>query len=150
LLLLYIITENVTNTLLPKMVAVNFSFCYYFGISLVWDNQSLKAPNASTDCIVLYYKLLNLIKPIDHGWQRNKDFQPMPCEEPWQKTHDQEVLGSKPPLWRHFFRHYSFGSKLGTKKLWNTLTWHCCMCCNPANGRVGLEDWSAYKDPATE
>jgi hypothetical protein len=36
------------------------------------------------------------------------------------------------------------GSKLGTK-LWKTLTWHCCMCCNPANGRVDFEEWSAYK-----
>ena len=35
-------------------------------------------------------------------------------------------------------------------KAWNkncgkTLTWHCCMCCNPANGRVDFEEWSAYK-----
>ncbi len=52
--------------------------------------------------------------------------------------------GFKPPLWRPFFRHHSFGSKLGTK-LWKTLTWHCCMCCNPANGRVDFEEWSAYK-----
>jgi hypothetical protein len=27
-------------------------------------------------------------------------------------THER---GSKPPLWRPFFRHHSFGSKLGTK-----------------------------------
>ncbi len=52
--------------------------------------------------------------------------------------------GFKPPLWRPLFRHHSFGSKLG-KKLWKTLTWHCCMCCNPANGRVDFEEWSAYK-----
>ncbi len=31
------------------------------------------------------------------------------------------------------------------QKLWKTLTWHCCMCCNPANGRVGFEEWLAYK-----
>ncbi len=31
------------------------------------------------------------------------------------------------------------------QKLWKTLTWHCCMCCNPANGRVEFEEWSAYK-----
>ncbi len=24
-------------------------------------------------------------------------------------------------------------------------SWHCCMCCNPANGRVDFEEWSAYK-----
>ncbi len=31
------------------------------------------------------------------------------------------------------------------QKLWKTLTWHCCMCCNPANGRVDFEQWSAYQ-----
>ncbi len=31
------------------------------------------------------------------------------------------------------------------QKLWKTLTWHCCMCCNPANGRVNFEEQSAYK-----
>jgi hypothetical protein len=30
-----------------------------------------------------------------------------------------------------------------TFKLKNS--WHCCMCCNPANGRVDFEEWSAYK-----
>ena len=39
-------------------------------------------------------------------------------------------------------------------KAWNkncgkTLTWHCCMCCNPTNGRVDFEEWSAYKNSAT-
>jgi hypothetical protein len=52
--------------------------------------------------------------------------------------------GFKPPLWRPLFRHHSFGSKLGTKIV-ETLTWHCCMCCNPTNGRVDFEEWSAYK-----
>jgi hypothetical protein len=26
-----------------------------------------------------------------------------------------------------------------------TVTWHCCICCNPANGRVDFEEWLAYK-----
>jgi hypothetical protein len=26
------------------------------------------------------------------------------------------------------------------QKLWKTLTWHCCICCNPANGRVDFEE----------
>jgi len=35
-------------------------------------------------------------------------------------------------------------------KAWNkicgkTLTWHCCICCNPANGRVDFVEWLAYK-----
>jgi hypothetical protein len=25
-------------------------------------------------------------------------------------------------------------------KIVENLTWHCCMCCNPANGRVEFED----------
>jgi hypothetical protein len=24
-------------------------------------------------------------------------------------------------------------------------TWHCCKCCNPANGRVDFEEFSDYK-----
>ena len=56
-------------------------------------------------------------------------------------VHDQKV---KPPLWRPIFRHHSFGSKLGTKIVEKTLTWHCCMCCNPANGRVDFMELSAY------
>jgi hypothetical protein len=31
------------------------------------------------------------------------------------------------------------------QKLWKSLTWHCCMCCNPANGRVDFEESSAYE-----
>ena len=25
------------------------------------------------------------------------------------------------------------------------LTWHCCMCCNPANGRVDIEERLTYE-----
>jgi hypothetical protein len=47
----------------------------------------------------------------------------------------------KPPLWRPFFRQHLFGSKLGTKIVENS---NLAMCCNPANGRVDFEEWSAY------
>ena len=30
-------------------------------------------------------------------------------------------------------------------KLDRKLTWHCCMCCNPANGRVDIVELSSYK-----
>ena len=56
-----------------------------------------------------------------------------------------EGPGLKPPIWRPFFRHHSFGSKLGNKNWGKTLTWHCCKCCNPGNGRVDFEEWLAYK-----
>jgi hypothetical protein len=36
-------------------------------------------------------------------------------------------------------------NKCKLKNCGKTLTWHCGMCCNPANGRVDIEDWSAYK-----
>jgi len=52
------------------------------------------------------------------------------------------------PQWIPFFRHHSFGSMLGTK-LWKALTWHCGICCNPANGRLDFEKWLAYKNTAT-
>jgi hypothetical protein len=48
----------------------------------------------------------------------------------------------KPPLWRPFFRHHSFGSKLGKKIVENS---NLALFCNPANGRVDFEEWSAYK-----
>jgi hypothetical protein len=31
------------------------------------------------------------------------------------------------------------------QNLWKILTWHYCVCCNPANGRVDFEEWLAYK-----
>ncbi len=58
-----------------------------------------------------------------------------------QKTHDQEVLGSNPPLRRPF----SCTNYLGQIMETHLITWHCCMCCNPANGRVGFVDgWQIY------
>jgi hypothetical protein len=52
--------------------------------------------------------------------------------------------GFNPPLWRPFSGTIHLDQSL-EQKLWKTLTWHCCICCNPANGRVDFEEWSAYK-----
>ncbi len=52
-----------------------------------------------------------------------------------QKTHDREVLGSIPHYGDHFSGTIHLDQSL-EQKLWKTLTWHRCMCCNPANGRV--------------
>ncbi len=52
----------------------------------------------------------------------------------------------------HYGDHFSGTIHLDQsldQKLWKTLTWHCCMCCNPANGRVEFEELLAYKNPAT-
>jgi len=51
-------------------------------------------------------------------------------ERSWVLTSTAEII---------FFRHHSFGSKPGSKIKWK-LTWHCCICCNPAKGRVEFED----------
>ncbi len=53
--------------------------------------------------------------------------------------------GFNPPLWRPFFRGTIDLDQCLEQKLWRTLNWHCCMCCNPANGMVDFEEWSAYK-----
>jgi len=36
--------------------------------------------------------------------------------------------------------HYKFGSKAWKAKIVEKITWHCCMCCNPAKRRVEFED----------
>jgi hypothetical protein len=48
-------------------------------------------------------------------------------------------------LRRPFFRHHSFGSKPVAKSDNGIFqrTWHCCMCCNPANQGGGLLGWLA-------
>ncbi len=65
-----------------------------------------------------------------------------------QKTHDRKVLGSNPHSGDHFSGTIHLDQSL-EQKLWKTLTWHCCMCCNPANGRVDFVELSAYKTQAT-
>ena len=55
-----------------------------------------------------------------------------------------EVLGSNPHYADHFSGTVHLDQSL-EQKLWKTLTWHCYKCCNPANGRVDFEEWSAYK-----
>ncbi len=58
-----------------------------------------------------------------------------------QKTHDQEVLGSNPRWGDHFSCTIHLDQIMET----NLITWHCCMCCNPANGRVDFVDgWHIY------
>jgi hypothetical protein len=56
-------------------------------------------------------------------------------ERSWVQTPTMETIFQTPFIWI---------------KAWNndcvkTLTWHCCICCNPAYGRVDFEKWSAYK-----
>ncbi len=53
-----------------------------------------------------------------------------------QKTHDREVLGSNPRWGDHFSCTIHLDQIMET----NLITWHCCMCCNPANGRVDFVD----------
>jgi hypothetical protein len=53
----------------------------------------------------------------------------------WVQTLTMETIFQAPFIW----------IKAWNKNCGKTLTWHCCMCCNPANGRVDFEEWSAYK-----
>ncbi len=56
-------------------------------------------------------------------------------------THDREVLGSNPCWGGHFSCTIHLDQIMET----NLITWHCCMCCNPANGRVEFVDgWHIY------
>ena len=43
------------------------------------------------------------------------------------------------------FTHNSFKSRMD-KNVLIALTWYFCMCCNPANGRVNVEECLAYKE----
>ncbi len=56
-------------------------------------------------------------------------------ERSWVQTPTMETIFQAPFIW----------IKAWNKNCGKTLTWHCCMCCNPANGRVDFEEWLAYK-----
>ena len=64
-------------------------------------------------------------------------------EEPWSSgTSQGSKLKScefKTPTEENIFALYSFRSK------YETPTWHCSMWCNPANGRVDIEERLAFK-----
>ena len=64
-----------------------------------------------------------------------------------QKTHNCERLWIRTPIptGETIFQAPLIWIKAWNKTLWKTLTWHCCICCNPANGRVDFEEWLAYK-----
>ncbi len=47
----------------------------------------------------------------------------------------------------HFTRTIHLHQKPGAKVEWK-LTWLCCICCNPAKGRVDFEDSWLIKNPA--
>jgi hypothetical protein len=47
-------------------------------------------------------------------------------------------MGSNPYWGDHFSGTIHSDQKPGVKIEWK-LTWHCCMCCNPAKGRVDFE-----------
>ncbi len=59
-----------------------------------------------------------------------------------QRTHEWEVVDSKPYWADHLSGTIHLDQKAGAKRdngMFQT-TLHCCMCCNPANGRVDFED----------
>jgi hypothetical protein len=51
-------------------------------------------------------------------------------ERSWVQTPTEETI---------FLHLIHLDQKPGAKIMWK-LTWHCCICCNPAKGRVEFED----------
>ena len=45
----------------------------------------------------------------------------------------------------HFSCTINLDQSMNTKTVGNSKPCHCCMCCNPANGRVDIEELFAYK-----
>jgi len=59
-------------------------------------------------------------------------------------------FGFKPLTKKRIFIHHSFGSKAKRCIGMSQPTWHSCMCCNPANGRVDFEGgWLIKIQPKT-
>ena len=57
------------------------------------------------------------------------------------KIHIQEVMGSNPgPAVETIYHAPLIWIKSMKAKIVEKITWHCCMCCNPAKGRVEFED----------
>jgi len=56
-----------------------------------------------------------------------------------QKTHNWEVVGSNLHYGDYFSCTIHLNQSMEAKIEWK-LTWHCCICCNPAKGRVAFED----------
>ena len=63
---------------------------------------------------------------------------------PWRK-HYVEVVGSKPNCDDHFWVPFFKEKNMDKNMLKARLTWHCCVCCNLAKGRVGIEEWLVSK-----
>jgi hypothetical protein len=57
-------------------------------------------------------------------------------------------VSSNPHCGDHFSGTIHLDQSL-EQKLWKILSWNCCICCNPANGKVDFGEWLDYKNPAT-
>ena len=60
------------------------------------------------------------------------------------KAEDSRQGGSNPIYGDNFSGTLHLDQSL-EQSLWKILTWHCCLCCSPANGRVEFEERLAYK-----
>ena len=57
------------------------------------------------------------------------------------KIHVQEVVSLNPgPAIETIYHAPLIWIKSMKAKIVEKVTWHCCMCCNPAKGRVEFED----------
>jgi hypothetical protein len=127
-------SPNVLTTISFCFVLMNFSWNTFFCGQLKKKRFWLKIKWKN----VLYYK-----RPNHHNKKSKKSWM---IEETRglvvrQKTHDREVLGSNPRWGDHFSCTIHLDQIMET----NLITWHCSMCCNPANGRVDFVDgWHIY------
>jgi len=69
-------------------------------------------------------------------------------ENRWSSGYGRRVMTERSWVQNpHYGDHFSGPIHLDQsleQKLWKTITWHCCMCCNPANGRVDFVELLAY------
>jgi len=54
-------------------------------------------------------------------------------ERSWVQTPTEETIFQAPLIWIKSLEQKRDNGMFQP-------TWHCCMCCNPANGRVDFED----------
>ena len=114
------------------VIIQNVKNCYYNGSRVMWslwDKEKL----------INNISWINIYKVIHYFKVSSRDLV-VKAEDSWPRG-----LGFKPPLWRPFFQAPFIWIKAWNKNCGKPLTWHCCMCCNPANGMVDFEEWSVYK-----
>ena len=64
-------------------------------------------------------------------------------DEPWSSGWGRRLMIRR--SWVQIFHAPFIWIKALKLKVGQKINWHCCVCCNPAKGRVDLEELLAYK-----